>query len=298
MNFYNKRSNTSLVDPDDLYNSQMSTRGSRGGGGGRGGGRSNRAPLPRNVQVSKKLSWLLRHGAASEGLHLDEQGFINLQDVLQNRNLRSLKVTFEEVQAIVKDNDKQRFTLLSITTEDAESEQTPLPSTDPKEYKIRANQGHSLKLESDGLLQPITAASIPTDCIHGTTHAAWPAIIASSGLKAMGRNHIHFAAGLPSGFRSIVEQDVETVAAPVISGMRKSSTVLIFVDVAKAMGAGIKFWRSDNEVVLSEGDENGLLPIEYFLRVEDRTGAGVLVEDGKVVKDAPASWGGKGKGKS
>ena len=114
----------------------------------------------------------------------------------------------------------------------------------------------------------------------------------------MGRNHIHFATGLPSGFKSLVDQDVSTVAAPVISGMRKSSTVLIFVDIAKAMEAGVKFWRSDNGVVLSEGDERGLLPIELFLRVEERTGTGVLVEEGKVVNDAPASWAGKGKGKS
>jgi 2'-phosphotransferase len=298
MNFYNKRStNTSSIDPGDLFYSQMSTRDS-GRGGGRGG-RSNRAPLPRHVQVSKKLSWLLRHGAESEGLKLDGQGFINLQDVLTNRNLRSLKVTLDEVQQIVKENDKQRFTLLPITASDASDlDQTPLPSADPAEYKIRANQGHSLKIDSEGLLQPITADSIPATCIHGTTHAAWPLILASGGLKPMGRNHIHFATGLPSGFKSLVDQDVSTVAAPVISGMRKSSTVLIFVDVTKAMEAGVKFWRSDNGVVLSEGDESGVLPVDLFLRVEDRTGAGVLVEEGRVVKDAPASWNGKGKGKS
>jgi 2'-phosphotransferase len=272
---------------------------------GRGGrGRGNRAPLPREVQVSKKLSWLLRHGAESEGLKLDSAGFINLQDVLDNRNLRSLKVSFAEVREIVRENDKQRFTLLPVDADgvdgDGEGEgvlQTALPSEDAKDYKIRANQGHSLKVESEGLLKPLTADNAPSTCIHGTTHAAWASIVASGGLKPMGRNHIHFASGLPSGFKSIVDLDATSVAAPVVSGMRSSSTVLVFVEVAKAMEAGLKFWRSDNGVILSEGDENGVVSIKFFKRVEDRTGAGVLVENGEVVKEAPKEWGGKGKGK-
>ena len=271
---------------------------------GRGGGGRNRQPLPRNVQVSKKLSWLLRHGAESEGLSLDSEGYINLSEVLSNRNLRSLKVSLEEVQEIVRDNDKQRFTLLPITSEpidangdEGSASQPPIPSDEAKDYKIRANQGHSLKIESEGLLQPITIADLPLTCIHGTTHSAWSAIVASRGLKPMGRNHIHFASGLPAGFTSIANQDADAVAAPVISGMRKSSTVLICVDVAKAMEAGVKFWRSDNGVLLSEGNEEGLVRIEFFQRVEDRTGAGVLVEIGEVVKEAPKQWAGKGKGK-
>ena len=273
-------------------------------GGGRGGGRQ---PLPRNVQVSKKLSWLLRHGAEQEGLKLGEGGFVNLQDVLNNRNLRSLKVTFDEVRQIVQENDKQRFTMVpgSISSTDVEAGgdettangQLPIPSGDAGDWKIRANQGHSLKIESEGLLQPITAEGIPETAIHGTTHSAWVQIVASGGLKPMGRNHVHLASGLPAGFKSIIDQDKDSIAAPVISGMRKSSTVLIFLDVQKAMDAGLKFWRSDNDVILSEGDEKGIVPLEFFRRVEDRTGAGVMVEAGQVVKDAPKDWAAKGKGK-
>ena len=120
----------------------------------------------------------------------------------------------------------------------------------------------------------------------------------------MTRNHVHFASGLPAGFTSIGGKDAAeeaaaaAAAAPVISGMRKSSTVLVFLDVAKAMEAGIKFWVSDNGVILSEGNADGLVPLEYFKLVEDRTGEGVLVQDGKVVKDAPAKWAAKGGGKA
>ncbi|KAI5369520.1 Putative phosphotransferase KptA/Tpt1, RNA 2'-phosphotransferase domain-containing protein [Septoria linicola] len=279
----------------------MPERGSRRGG--RGGGRGG--PLPRNVQVSKKIAWLLRHGAEKEGLQLDSSGFINVEDVLQNRNVKSLKITFEELQACVQDNDKQRFAMVPVLQSDPsaaaeeQTQQTPLPSSNPRDYLIRANQGHSLRVESEALLQPITEENLPQNAIHGTTHAAYVGIIASGGLKPMGRNHVHLASGLPAGFQSIVEDDDKTSAEapPVISGMRKSSTVLIFLDLRKAMDAGIKFWLSDNGVILSEGNEEGLLPLSLFKRVEDRTGAGVLVEDGKVVKEAPATWAAKGAGK-
>ena len=55
--------------------------------------------------------------------------------------------------------------------------------------------------------------------------------------------------------------------------MRNSSQILIFVNVQKALDSGIKFHLSANGVVLTEGNNTGLLPPEFFLRVEnaDRT---------------------------
>ncbi|KAK5173826.1 tRNA 2'-phosphotransferase [Saxophila tyrrhenica] len=292
----------------------MSSRG-RGRGGG---GRNNREPPSRSVQISKKLSWLLRHGAESENLPLGPGGFANLADVLNNRKLKALQITFDEVRQVVDENEKQRFTMVPVSNSADEVDgqapekaqtsdgpdgvkQTPLASTDPKDYKIRANQGHSLKVEAEGLLTSISLDSIPETAVHGTTHAAWPQILASGGLKPMGRTHVHFATGLPARFTTLPASDavdgVEAdTQAPVISGMRNSSTILVFVDVKKAMDAGLKFWTSENGVVLSEGDEEGMVGVQFFKRVEDRTGEGVLIEEGKVVKEAPSHWGQKGGG--
>lgn len=50
--------------------------------------------------------------------------------------------------------------------------------------------------------------------------------------------------------------------------MRKSSAILIYVDVPKALDAGIKFHLSANGVVLTEGDDRGFLAPRFFLRVE------------------------------
>lgn len=148
---------------------------------------------------------------------------------------------------------------------------------------------------------------MPETVVHGTTHSAWLLIVATGGLKKMRRTHVHFASGLPAGFKSVVESPQPVAATEdgaenkgqpaVISGMRNSSSVLVFLDIKKAMGAGLKFWISENGVILSEGDEDGLISLAFFQRVEDRTGGlGVLVQDGVVVNEAPQSWASKGSG--
>jgi RNA:NAD 2'-phosphotransferase (TPT1/KptA family) len=56
------------------------------GRGGHGGGSRNPANQSRDVQVSRKISWLLRHGAQSEGLKLGKGGYVNVQDAVSLRN--------------------------------------------------------------------------------------------------------------------------------------------------------------------------------------------------------------------
>jgi len=48
--------------------------------------------------------------------------------------------------------------------------------------------------------------------------------------------------------------------------------MLIYINVQKALDAGISFFLSENGVVLTEGDEHGFLSTDFFLRVEDRQG--------------------------
>jgi 2'-phosphotransferase len=220
---------------------------------------------------------------------------------LNNRNLKSLKITFAELKDVVADNDKQRFSLIPISEAPSASEvptdvgtanTIDIDETDPSKYLIRANQGHSIKVEDEGLLEPITLDSeLPTIVVHGTTHRAWPLILSTGGLKKMTRNHVHFASGLPAGFESLedaADGQVESSRDPVISGMRNSSGILIFIDLKKALEGGLKFGKSANGVILSEGNENGIIPTKYFLRVEERKrGVGVILKDGEVVKELP-----------
>jgi 2'-phosphotransferase len=161
-------------------------------------------------------------------------------------------------------------------------------AVNPADFLIRANQGHSIQVDVEGLLTPITveAGNVPETVVHGTDEPAWRLIVKSGGLRRMGRNHIHFASGLPDGFKSLAIDTASTEekeAAPVISGMRKNSSVLIYIDIHAALAAGVKFYLSENGVILTEGNDKSFLSYEFFKMVESRKqGGGVLMSDGKL----------------
>ena len=57
----------------------------------------------------------------------------------------------------------------------------------------------------------------------------------------------------------------------VISGMRASAKHLVWVDVKRsAAEGGLKWWKSANGVVLTEGDEHGVVALKWVRRVELR----------------------------
>ncbi|KAK4185343.1 KptA family-domain-containing protein [Podospora australis] len=239
--------------------------------GGRSGG-------DRTTTLSRALSRLLRHQATSANIPLDPLGFAPLSLVLAWPPLKSLSPTLEEILTCVHSSDKQRFALKPLAAEN---------STDPKDWLIRANQGHSIKLSSDsGLLKRISLSPdpekdevpIPETVVHGTYFAFWPKIVESGGLKPMGRNHVHCSVGLPE------DED------GVISGMRKDAEVLVYIDLEKSLKEGdeIKWWLSENGVVLTEGNAEGVVPTKYFKEVVGRKqDVGVLWKDGEHVADLP-----------
>jgi 2'-phosphotransferase len=201
---------------------------------------------PSESREARRLIHLLRH---DKRVSRDEAGYVAM-DVLQMRfGLRLSEARMLDVAAL---DEKSRFGV-------------------KKECRsfIRANQGHSVEgLCDDALLTRVTEddlpplGSPPCVCVHGTSAAAW-ALIRTSGLRRMNRQHVHFATGLPG-------------ASGVISGMRAKSEVLIFLDVRRALTAGISLFRSDNGVLLSPGLD-GLIPTSLFERVVDaRSGAQLL----------------------
>jgi len=101
---------------------------------GRGRPRENNP----DVQISKNLSWLLRHGAEKEKLTMDSAGFVPLSEVLAKQFYKSHHVTVEKIREIVDTNDKKRYEL--------KAQKGP----DGKEVLyIRATQGHTIKVNSD-----------------------------------------------------------------------------------------------------------------------------------------------------
>ncbi|RAL58516.1 hypothetical protein DID88_004020 [Monilinia fructigena] len=139
---------------------------------------------------------------------LDDEGFVRLDLVMQWPRLKSLKPTFADIRTAVSDNAKQRFSMKANPALPT----PPSPSSEnPSNWVIRANQGHSIAVDSAALLEPITIekGNVPEVCVHGTYFAFYEEIVKSGGLKKMGRNHVHFGTGIPEdgGFISGMRGD-------------------------------------------------------------------------------------------
>lgn len=195
------------------------------------------------------------------------------------------------VEQLNPDAQDTTETLPQLQTDDATETETNQAikawrsgtDTTQSHYLIRATQGHSIKAitSTTDLMRPITLAdptSIPSTCVHGTFYGAWPLILRTGGLKPMGRNHVHFAAGpalseiLPAGdVDAVTSSGVTSVVgekAKVISGMRHDAQILIYIDLrrcledvaAKAAGE-MEWWRSENGVILTAGVDPALVDV-------------------------------------
>ena len=127
---------------------------------------------------------------------------------------------------------------------------------------------------------------LPEKCVHGTYAQNWNNISANGliagGLGEKGRrNHIHFA---PHDYTD----------KRVISGMRAGCEIAIYIDLGKAMIAGIPFFMSKNEVILTEG-EGGVLSSKYFLSARNtKTGEELL----PTLREKPCNFASESRGRA
>ncbi|XP_061391097.1 tRNA 2'-phosphotransferase 1-like [Musca vetustissima] len=199
-------------------------------------------PPGNDVRLSKKLSWLLRHGLKKEGFQIQPDGFIKVDELLKHPHYcRDYSLT--TLQRLVEQDAKQRYTL----------RKNPLQGY----WEIRANQGHSLEeIEADQCLQLLPSAQEVPMAVHGTYYRHWNSI-KSGGLKRFQRNHIHFA--------------TSDCCSNNVSGFRSDCQILIYLNVDKVFREGkLQLYRSDNNVILCSGLEDGSIPPTYFLKVVDR----------------------------
>lgn len=117
------------------------------------------------AEISKYLSYLLRHHPDAIDLKLDHQGWASIDELIAK--ITKFSLTREIVDIVVETNDKQRFSI----SEDGQ--------------KIRANQGHSLVI--DLALNPLTPPKI---LLHGTAEKFMESIL-REGLSKKRRHHVH-----------------------------------------------------------------------------------------------------------
>jgi putative RNA 2'-phosphotransferase len=167
----------------------------------------------RTVKTSKFLSLVLRHKPEEIGLNLDSQGWVLVSLLLQACNSHGFPLSYEELQEVVKTNDKQRFSF---------SEDRQL---------IRANQGHSIKV---GL--GYEAVEPPETLYHGTA-ARFLGSIEVEGIRKGKRHHVHLS------------RDIVTA---IKVGQRHGKVVVLEVASGKMHRGGRNFYLSENGVWLME----------------------------------------------
>ncbi|MFO0588062.1 MAG: RNA 2'-phosphotransferase [Polyangiaceae bacterium] len=120
------------------------------------------------VKDSKRVSWLLRHGATEQRVPIDPAGWMAVADVL-----RVLHISEARLDEVVGQNDKKRFEKVG--------------------GRIRACQGHSSGAVSlDALEASWTEHVGDAPVFHGTGIDAALAI-AEEGIKPQARSHVHLA---------------------------------------------------------------------------------------------------------
>ena len=163
-----------------------------------------------HTDTSKRLSWLLRHGAPSEGIAMDAAGWVAVADVL-----RALRLTRAELAEVVELNTKSRL--------------------DVRGEQIRASQGHStngMPVTHDALEASWQRFTGEGPIWHGTAIEAL-AGIAREGIVPQARTHVHLASALDSKV-----------------GKRASVDVMIEVSLARLGELGIGVFESQNGVLL------------------------------------------------
>lgn len=121
----------------------------------------------RHVQLSKRMSFLLRHRPQSAGLELDGAGWIGVDDFLRGVNSGGSDFTLADVEEVVATSDKRRFELA--------------------DGRIRAAQGHSVDVDLGH--EPSTPPAI---LFHGTVERFLPSIF-ETGLDKRSRTHVHLS---------------------------------------------------------------------------------------------------------
>ncbi|MHA4809206.1 RNA 2'-phosphotransferase [Flavitalea flava] len=160
---------------------------------------------------SKFLSLLLRHQPELIDLTLNEEGWVNVEELLQKMK-GHYPMTRELLDIIVETNDKKRFGYNEEMT------------------MIRANQGHSIAVD----LQ-LEKKEPPETLYHGTEEKKMEAI-QSVGLQKMSRQHVHLS------------QDKETALKV---GSRRGNPVILAIHSGKMHCKDFCFYLSENGVWLT-----------------------------------------------
>ncbi|MEE1898092.1 RNA 2'-phosphotransferase [Flavobacterium rakeshii] len=166
-----------------------------------------------NTHISKFLSLVLRHKPEQIGIKLNENGWVNVEDLIILSGKAGVNFNFNELKHIVDTNNKKRFAFNDDCT------------------LIRASQGHSVIINSG--YEPQQPSEV---LYHGTAIKNFDSILAN-GLNKANRLHVHLSS------------DKETA---INVGSRHGKPVVFEILALQMHNDGFAFYLSDNKVWLTD----------------------------------------------
>lgn len=173
-----------------------------------------------DIKISKFISLILRHQPDKIGIKLDEHGWADVRELISGINKSGKAIDMEMLERIVSEDDKQRYSFNADCT------------------KIRANQGHSVKVDVE-----LKECQPPDVLYHGTAER-FISSIKAEGIKSKSRLYVHLSSD-------------ESTAVKV--GSRHGAPRVLLIDAAKMYVDGFRFYLSENGVWLTEN-----VPAEYL----------------------------------
>ncbi len=119
------------------------------------------------IKISKFLSLVLRHKPETIGISLDDEGWVDIEELLHACKKHGKKLSREELDLVVETNDKKRFAI--------------------RDGRIRANQGHSINVELN-----LKSLRPPDKLYHGTADKFMESI-RHKGLLKQNRQYVHLS---------------------------------------------------------------------------------------------------------
>lgn len=165
-------------------------------------------------EVSRFLSRVLRHKPELIGIVFDEQGYTDIETLINNACEFGKHFDYAQLLAVVANNDKQRFQLSDDGTQ------------------IRAVQGHS----HPSVKRHYEPQTPPNVLYHGTAVKSLDSI-KQHGLTAQSRHYVHLSA----------DSDTATKV-----GARHGKAVVLTIDTATMHAEGHVFYQAENGVWLTE----------------------------------------------
>lgn len=166
------------------------------------------------LELSKEISYALRHAPWEYELELDENGWVSVKQLLTalNESDKWENVTVEDLEYMIENSDKKRHELV--------------------EGKIRALYGHSIpKRIAKEITEP------PAILYHGTARRFLESI-EDIGLLPKGRQYVHLS------------NDIETALQ--VGKRHDDKPVILEINAKKAWDEEIKFYLGNDKVWLAD----------------------------------------------